>query len=741
MWQERANDRPLRHHWGLRRRLVTFTGRSDQQHHTQIASAISGGGTPRILIVANRGHYPVPMKKPGNLASDNSSSDTLNDGAVYTINADTSAATSEVVIEGMSDDLTPLEAILLSDRIRPYTSQNKAHRRYSGQGGFDVQSDNLIFRNIKFRDFGYAVQITGTCDNVAFEDIALDNVRRGIWLKSGATLTNSKIIGIVGKGTSKTFIKLEGTYSAIEIGDFELDGDGQSGDNFALGIHLDGTSDDVWVHDGKTGNYRIGLNDPDYTDYWNCDGLAAEGTVTKLRVDNVESWGNTDGGFDIKAPDAVLTNCISRENKRNYRLWHSGITLVECEGYRPVHPGGSGSACQIWAGTNGANGGQRIIGGVFDNEDATYTVIDNSATNPVRVEGAEIRVPNASVPISSGGGHTADDRTRIVYTKVRPVLKTADFLAATPVAFMGLRLLDGNYARSPHQGSPRRYRRDTGHLSNINRRSRHRCDRHPLRRCGRHDRHDLRPVRSWQERNHGSHDQGVPHLDRLGDHHDRHQWQALRLHRRRGPGLHLQHPDADRYLAVGGPRRLAWQWRGEQHGRWAVHEPARLVQHQHRRRRHYSGDPDRPGRRYDSVLELAGVPEQRSARRRRDFLRHRRADQHDLRRHERLATPEQRHAGPGGILCRIQWHAHRPGLRRQLDVPITARVVRRRMVVLLVRAQRSRSRRAIRRREGILRPAVVVIASWIRRLAASGGGGVARRRSGIRAPPTPAVPD
>jgi hypothetical protein len=446
MWQERANDRPLRHHWGLRRRLVTFTGRSDQQHHTQIASAISGGGTPRILIVANRGHYPVPMKKPGNLASDNSSSDTLNDGAVYTINADTSAATSEVVIEGMSDDLTPLEAILLSDRIRPYTSQNKAHRRYSGQGGFDVQSDNLIFRNIKFRDFGYAVQITGTCDNVAFEDIALDNVRRGIWLKSGATLTNSKIIGIVGKGTSKTFIKLEGTYSAIEIGDFELDGDGQSGDNFALGIHLDGTGDDVWVHDGKTGNYRIGLNDPDYTDYWNCDGLAAEGTVTKLRVDNVESWGNTDGGFDIKAPDAVLTNCISRENKRNYRLWHSGITLVECEGYRPVHPGGSGSACQIWAGTNGANGGQRIIGGVFDNEDATYTVIDNSATNPVRVEGAEIRVPNASVPISSGGGHTADDRTRIVYTKVRPVLKTADFLAATPVAFMGLRLLDGNYA-------------------------------------------------------------------------------------------------------------------------------------------------------------------------------------------------------------------------------------------------------------------------------------------------------
>jgi hypothetical protein len=321
----------------------------------------------------------------------------------------------------MTDDMVPLEAVFLSDRIRPYTSQNKAHRRYPGQGGIELKSSNIIFRNIKFRDFGYGcIQVTVVCDNVTFEDIAFDNIRRGIWVKSTGGLTNSTFSRLVGKGTSKSFIELDGTGSAIEIGDFDFDADGQSGDNFTEGIHLTGTYDDVWVHDGKTGNARIGVNDPDYTDYWNCDGLAAEGTITKLRVDRVESWGNTDGGFDIKAPDAVLTNCISRENKRNYRLWHSGITLVDCEGYRPVHPGGTGGAAQIWAGTN--------------------------ATNPVRVEGAEIRVPNSTVVISNGGGHTADDRTRIVYTKVRPVLKLADFLAATPVFVGGLRLLDGNYA-------------------------------------------------------------------------------------------------------------------------------------------------------------------------------------------------------------------------------------------------------------------------------------------------------
>jgi hypothetical protein len=415
--------------------------------NTQIAAAISGGGTPRILVVANRGPFWLPMKKAGNLASNGTDPDSLNEQFVLTIDADTSAATSEVVIEGMADDLTPSEAMFLSDRLRPYTSQNRAHRRYPGQAGVEVKSDNLIFRNLRFRDFGYGcIVVTDTVDNLTLESFALDNVRRGFWAKSTAVLTNSKIVGIGGKGTSKTFIKLEGSGSGIEIGDFELDGDGQSGDNFAIGIHLDGTYDDVWLHDGKVGNFRIGVNDPDYTDYWNCDRIAAESTVTGLRIDRVESWGNTDGGFDIKAPDAVLTNCISRENKRNYRLWHSGITLVECEGYRPVHPGGTGGAAQIWAGTSGANGGQRIIDGVFDNEDATYPIVENSAVNPVRFEGTEIRVPNAAVTLATGGGATYDDRTRVVYTKVRPVLKTADFLAATPVFIGGLRLLDGNYA-------------------------------------------------------------------------------------------------------------------------------------------------------------------------------------------------------------------------------------------------------------------------------------------------------
>ena len=49
--------------------------------------------------------------------------------------------------------------------------------------------------------------------------------------------------------------------------------------------------------------------------------------------------------------------------------------------------------------------------------------------------------------------------------------------------------------------------------------------------------------------------------------------------------------------------------RGEQHSGRAVHKPAGLVEHQHRRQRQYAGDPDRSRRWNYAVIELAGVPE------------------------------------------------------------------------------------------------------------------------------------
>src|SRR3546814_4140393 len=51
----------------------------------------------------------------------------------------------------------------------------------------------------------------------------------------------------------------------------------------------------------------------------------------------------TDGGFDLKSTDVYMENCVSRANKRNYRLWGSG-ELHGCRSEDPRHHGGSGGA-------------------------------------------------------------------------------------------------------------------------------------------------------------------------------------------------------------------------------------------------------------------------------------------------------------------------------------------------------------------------------------------------------------
>jgi hypothetical protein len=154
-----------------------------------------------------------------------------------------------LVIEGASDDMVPIEAVLQSDRLRPYTSQNRAQRRYPGQGGLEiVGGSHLRIRNLKFRDFGLGCLIFsgGGFEDVELEQIGLDNVRRGIWLKDTATFESFKITELVGRGNSRGFIVVEADGTDLEIGKFDLDGDGQTGDNFAKGIHIDGTIDDVW---------------------------------------------------------------------------------------------------------------------------------------------------------------------------------------------------------------------------------------------------------------------------------------------------------------------------------------------------------------------------------------------------------------------------------------------------------------------------------------------------------------
>lgn len=54
--------------------------------------------------------------------------------------------------------------------------------------------------------------------------------------------------------------------------------------------------------------------------YWEGDGFVIE-RWCEVSMYNCSAFGNTDGGFDVKANELWLEDCVSIGNKRNFRLW------------------------------------------------------------------------------------------------------------------------------------------------------------------------------------------------------------------------------------------------------------------------------------------------------------------------------------------------------------------------------------------------------------------------------------
>jgi len=339
-------------------------------------------------------------------------------------------------------------------------------------------------------------------------------------------------------------------------------------------------------------------------------------------------------------------------------------------------------------------------------------VVESAATNPLRFEGTEIRVPSASVVLATGGGGaTYDDQTRIVYTKVRPVLKTADFLAAAPVAFMGLRLLDGNYA-----GPLIKVRRvDTGATLDIYPTSTGALDAAAIAtHCGSavgtiaviYDQSGAgrnattavttREYRIWSgtaittigscgkpfafiDAEDRGYTFSIPTLTRTA--------LSAVLVGSLGNGVVNSTPGG-RFMSQldssstntdgAAPTRAILIGRAggtTPSSSWQVYRNnAQLVA---------------AAIAYDTVEQISTIFYGTNVSLQRNNW-----------------SPIQ-----SGLLGCLQRHAHRPGLRGQQHVPLAARVLRRRVMVFLHRPQRSGSRRAVCRRKGLLRPAIVAIAS------------------------------
>ena len=86
--------------------------------------------------------------------------------------------------------------------------------------------------------------------------------------------------------------------------------------------------------------------------YWNGDGFCAERGSKNLKFVRCVSMHNTDGGWDLKTESPEFIDCISIDNKDNFRLWDGTPTLTNCVSAYAFKRGGSGPTSGIWTVTN-----------------------------------------------------------------------------------------------------------------------------------------------------------------------------------------------------------------------------------------------------------------------------------------------------------------------------------------------------------------------------------------------------
>jgi hypothetical protein len=94
--------------------------------------------------------------------------------------------------------------------------------------------------------------------------------------------------------------------------------------------------------------------------YWNGDGFSAERGNRRLLFRACAAWDNSDGGFDLKASDSMLDDCISGRNARNYRLW-SSINASRLTSIEPNKVGGIGDTVHFALMGAKAPGGAPIV--------------------------------------------------------------------------------------------------------------------------------------------------------------------------------------------------------------------------------------------------------------------------------------------------------------------------------------------------------------------------------------------
>lgn len=284
-----------------------------------------------------------------------------------------SSALDDIYIRGVASKAggndTP---VILSDR-----AENWAPGETNGSDVFRLLNgaDHLHFSNLDFRNVGNgAFRLGGDLAGITLEDMRATNVRRFVenYVSGDATtasVTDLTIRDVEVNGFSKGVIRLQYNSNNVLIEDVVGDSQRQDGDNFAMGVHLGGTVNNV-VHRRVTMNNATQVRDAE--SYWNADGFVSEADTYDLTYEDTFASGNTDGGYDLKSDGTVLIRARAADNKRNFRIWGEA-TMIDVVSDEPYLRGGIGTTAHIHVLSEGSD--VVIEGGTFTGDEGVENII------------------------------------------------------------------------------------------------------------------------------------------------------------------------------------------------------------------------------------------------------------------------------------------------------------------------------------------------------------------------------
>lgn len=210
-------------------------------------------------------------------------------------------------------------------------------------------ANGVSFSNIAANNVGTAFRVTGDVSDLSIDHVTANNVSRFFQTYPSdktASVDGLKITDIAVTGFSKGVIRLSDNTHDVLIQDVRGDSQGQDAkDDFAIGVHLEGTTHDVVLR-------RVVMENAKSTgavkDYWQGDGFASEGSTYNIALEDTVSRGNTDGGYDLKSDHLTLTRALAEGNGRNYRFWGTDVTVKDSVGLDPYKLGGISTQSQIF---------------------------------------------------------------------------------------------------------------------------------------------------------------------------------------------------------------------------------------------------------------------------------------------------------------------------------------------------------------------------------------------------------